>query len=209
MASVKVYNAEGKVVEEIEIELDDTLARRGNEVLAASLLRQASNARNPYAHVKTRSEVRGGGARPWRQKGVGRARHGSRRSPIWTGGGKAFGPSSDRNFTKKMNKKERRLAMQKALYLAIVDGKISLLEGLSYNEPSTRRGVKLFGDIGLDGKILFVHDYKEKAVLKTFSNIPKLTTYNASRINAFDLIAYDSILLVKDEFDKIRERWLD
>jgi large subunit ribosomal protein L4 len=209
MASVKVYNDDGKVVEEIEIELDETLARRGDEVLAQSLLRQAANTRKPYAHVKTRAEVSGGGAKPWRQKGVGRARHGSRRSPIFTGGGRAFGPTRERNFTKSMNKKERRLAMQKALYLAITGDKVSLVQGISYKEPSTKRGVKLFNDIGLEGKVLFVHDYDEKAIVKTFANIPKLTTYNASRVNAFDLLAFDKILLVRDEFEKIRERWLD
>jgi large subunit ribosomal protein L4 len=209
MAKVKVYNAEGEVVEELDIELDETLAERGEDVLAMSLIRQAANARKPYAHTKTRSEVRGGGAKPWRQKGTGRARHGSRRSPIWVGGGKAFGPGPERNHSIRMNKKERRLAMRKALYHAIVDEKITVLESLKIDKPSTKRGVKLFDDIGLHGKILFVHTYTDRAILKSFSNIPKVTMYDASRINAHDLMAFDHILCVREEFEKVRERWLN
>ena len=208
MAKVKVYNAEGKVVEELEIELDDSLAEKGEEALVLSLLRQAANARKPCAHTKTRSQVSGGGAKPWRQKGTGRARHGSRRSPIWVGGAKTFGPDNMRNYSKRLNKKERRLAMRKVLYHAIVDGKIAILQGLDYTEPSTKRGVKLFSDIGLDGKILFVHSFTEHAILKTFSNIPKLKMYDASRMNAHDILVHDYILCVRNEFDKVRERWL-
>ncbi len=209
MVKVKVYNAEGEVVEELEIELDDSLAEKGEEVLAMSLIRQAANARKQYAHCKTRSDVSGGGTKPWRQKGTGRARHGSRRSPIWAGGGKAFGPSPERNYSIRMNKKERRLAMRKALYHAIVEGKVSVLDGLEYDEPSTKRGVKLFSDIGIEGKILFLHTYTEKAILKSFSNIPKLTMYEASRINPHDIMSNDHILCVREEFEKVRERWLN
>jgi large subunit ribosomal protein L4 len=209
MAKVKVYNAEGEVIEELDVELDESLSEKGEEALAQSLIRQAANARRPYAHAKTRSEVSGGGAKPWRQKGTGRARHGSRRSPIFVGGGKAFGPRNERNFSIRMNKKERRLAMRKALYHAIVDGRIAVLDSLAIDKPSTKRGVKLFSDIGLDGKILFVHSFTDHAVLKSFSNIPKLTMYDASRINAYDLLAFDHILCAREEFDKVRERWLN
>jgi len=197
------------VVEEIEIDLDESLARRGKDILAQSLLRQAANARKPYAHTKTRSEVRGGGAKPWRQKGTGRARHGSRRSPIWVGGGSTFGPDAERNFTKGMNKKERRLAMRKAVYHAITDGKIALLTELDFNEPSTKRGVTLLKNIGLDGKTLIVHDYDEKGVRKSFTNLKKVTQYDSSRLNVFDLMTFDHVLCIKAEFDKIRERWID
>jgi large subunit ribosomal protein L4 len=209
MASIKVYNADGEVVEEIELDLDDSLAERGDDVLAFSLIRQTANARMPYAHTRTRSELRGGGAKPWRQKGVGRARHGSRRSPLWVGGGKAFGPNSRRNFEKGMNKKERRLAMRKAIYHAIIDERFSCLQGLDFDEPSTKRGLKLFRDIGIDGKILFVHNYTDTAVLKSFTNLKDVTMYGAHRLNPYDLLAFDHILCARDEFDKIRERWLD
>ena len=171
MVVLKVYNEEGKVVEEIELDLDDSLAEKGKEILALSLIRQSANARKPYAHTKTRAEVRGGGAKPWRQKGVGRARHGSRRSPIWVGGGRTFGPDNKRNFTKKMNKKERRFAMRKAFYHAIIDGRIALLKELDFDEPSTKRGLKLLDNIGLEGKILFVHNYTDKAILRSFTNL--------------------------------------
>ena len=208
MASLKVYNAEGEFVEEIEVQLDETLAHRGEDVLALSLIRQASNARSNYAHAKTRSEVRGGGAKPWRQKGTGRARVGSRRSPIWVGGGKAFGPSKNRNFKKDMNKQARRLAVKKALYHAIVDEKFALLATLDFTEPSTKRGVKLLNGVGFKGKILFIHNYSEIAILRSFSNIPKLDMYNSERINARDLLFYDGILCDRGEFELIRERWL-
>jgi large subunit ribosomal protein L4 len=209
MASLKVYNEAGEVVEEIEIDLDESLAKRGKDILAQSLLRQAANARKPYAHTKTRCEVRGGGAKPWRQKGTGRARHGSRRSPIWVGGGRTFGPDAERNYSKSMNKKERRLAMRKALYHAITDGKIALLTELDFGEPSTKRGVALLNNIGLDGKTLIVHDSGEKAVRKSFTNLKKVTQYDSSRLNVFDLMMFDHVLCIKAEFDKIRERWID
>ena len=209
MTSVKVYNAEGDVVEEIDVGFDESLRDCGDEVLALSLIRQAANARKPYAHTKRRSEARGGGSKPWRQKGIGRARHGSRRSPIWVGGGKAFGPDNRRNFTKRMNKKERRLAMQKAIYNAVVDGKVALLQGLDFEVPSTKRGLKLLSDIGLEGKVLFIHNYGEKAIVKSFTNIPGVRMYDAFRLNAFDLMAFDHILVAHEEFDKIRERWID
>jgi ribosomal protein L4 len=108
-----------------------------------------------------------------------------------------------------MNKKERRLAMRKALYHVITGNKVAVLESLDIKEPSTKRGVKLFNDIGLEGKILFVHSFTERAILKSFSNIPKLKMYDASRINVHDLLAYDHILVVRDEFEKVRERWLN
>lgn len=209
MAKVNVYNADGDVIEELEIALDESLAEKGEAALAMSLIRQAANARNPYAHAKTRSEVRGGGTKPWRQKGTGRARHGSRRSPIWVGGGKAFGPNPTRNFSFRMNKKERRLAMRKALYHAIVDGKFAVLDALKIDEPSTKRGVKLFSDIGIEGKILFMHSYTDRAILKSFTNIPAVTMYDASRINPRDILAFDHILCIREEFDKVRERWLN
>ncbi len=209
MVVLKVYNEEGKVVEEIELDLDDSLAERGEEVLALSLIRQSANARKPYTHTKTRSEVRGGGAKPWRQKGVGRARHGSRRSPIWVGGGRTFGPDNKRNYTKKMNKKERRFAMRKAFYHAITDGRIALLQELNFDEPSTKRGLKLLDNIGLEGKILFVHNYTDKAIVRSFTNLKKVTQYDSLRINTHDLLAFDHILFAREEFDKIRERWID
>ena len=209
MASLKVYDEAGEVVEEIEIDLDESLAKRGKDILAQALLRQAANARKPYAHTKSRSEVRGGGAKPWRQKGTGRARHGSRRSPIWVGGGITFGPTSERNFTKGMNKKERRLAMRKALYHAITDGKIALLTELDFGEPSTKRGVTMLKNIGLDGKTLIVHASDEMAVRRSFTNLKKVTQYDSSRLNIFDLMMFDNVLCIKAEFDKIRERWID
>lgn len=209
MASLKVYNEAGEVVEEIEVDLDESLAKKGEEILAQSLLRQAANARKPYAHTKTRSEVRGGGAKPWRQKGTGRARHGSRRSPIWVGGGRTFGPDAERNYTKGMNKKERRLAMRKALYHAITDGKVALLTELDFDEPSTKRGVALLNNIGLDGKTLIIHDSEEKAVRRSFTNLRRVTQYDSSRLNVFDLMMFDHVLCIKAEFDKIRERWID
>ncbi len=197
------------MVEEIEVDLDESLAKKGKDILAQSLLRQAANARKPYAHTKTRSEVRGGGAKPWRQKGTGRARHGSRRSPIWVGGGRTFGPDAERNYSKGMNKKERRLAMRKALYHAIIDGKVALLTELDFDEPSTKRGVTLLKNIGLDGKTLIIHDSDEKAVRKSFTNLRKITQYDSSRLNVFDLMMFDHVLCIKAEFDKIRERWID
>lgn len=208
MAIVKFYDIEGKVISEQEVPFSFEPKPNDMDLLARAIKRQLANARRNYAHTKIRSEVRGGGAKPWRQKGTGRARHGSSRSPIWKGGGVTFGPRN-RNFTVSMNKKERRRAMQVGLMSKILDEDFIVVEGLERNEPSTKDCIKVINSLSFnEGRTLFLAERDDNNLFLSFRNIKKVECLPADRVNGFSLVRNDKVLATPGAYEYIKEVWL-
>lgn len=180
-------------------------------VLSADLLHQVaasqmSNSRKVLAHTKDRSEVRGGGRKPWRQKGTGRARHGSRRSPIWVGGGITFGPTKCRNFAKKINSKMKRKAILTALSSKIRDGEIIVLDKIELSSGKTKEMAGMIEKI-IEGNnsALLLLPAKNETISRAGKNIPGLKIVNISNISILDLLNYKNLILLKDSIESFRK----
>lgn len=184
----------------------------GLEVKDHQLLHQAyetyrANGRTRYAQVKDRSEVRGGGKKPWKQKGTGRARHGSIRSPIWRGGGVTFGPSAERNFTKQINKKAKRTAVRQALSLAAKNETIKVIESVKFKEGKTKEAAALFEKMGINRGVLLVVEEKTPEVTRATNNLPFVKTVQANYLNVFDILNAHNVVITKKALEII-DAWL-
>lgn len=184
----------------------------GVEVKHHELLKQAyttylANGRENLAKTKTRGDVSGGGKKPWRQKGTGRARFGSSRVPIWRGGGITFGPTGSENYTKQLNLKAKRLAIRQALTLAADANKIVVIEDLQLKEAKTAELAKLLAKIDAKGRVLLVAEHKDEKVARASKNIPLVELTAARYINVFTVLNADTVVLTKSAVDIITE-WL-
>jgi len=203
-----MYNQEGKHVGELELSaglfdvaVDQSLV---HEVVVA----QEANARDPIAHTKTRGEVRGGGRKPWKQKGTGRARHGSRRSPIWSGGGITFGPRSIRNFAKKINKKARRKALTMVLTDKVASEKFIVIESLSFSDAKTKDLHAVLKNLPSAGKkMLLVTAPENKSVALAAKNLPKVNTIPAHALNVVELLRNEYVVVTKAAIDVITKTY--
>ncbi len=204
---VPVLNMAGEQVGEIEL-LDTVFAapvHRG--LMHQALVRQLANARLGTHKTKTRAEVRGGGRKPWRQKGTGRARHGSIRSPIWVGGGTVFGPRP-RKYTKDMPKKMRRAALRSALSAKAGEGQIIVVDRLEMEAPKTKAMIQVLNNLGVDGKrALVVLPERDWVVEKSISNLPNAKALLSSNLNIRDLLGYDVLILSQAAVEHIHA-WL-
>jgi large subunit ribosomal protein L4 len=201
MPSVRVLGGKKKA------KLDDAaFGAPFNEPLVHESVRAELAARRRGTHAtKTRGNVRGGGAKPWRQKGTGRARAGSSRSPIWTGGGTTFGPSP-RHYTFKVNRKERRAALRSALSVHAARGSVAVFDPAPFDEPSTKRAAALLADAGLRMPLLLVlADDDERAAL-SFRNIPRVSVLPASMVGVADLIGAASVVCTQAALDALTAR---
>lgn len=185
----------------------------GVEVTNHQLLRQAydaylANGRDNLAVVKTRGLVRGGGKKPWKQKGTGRARFGSSRNPIWRGGGIVFGPTGEENYTKKLPTEAKRLAIRQALSLASTDNKIVVVEKLVSKEGKTAELAKLLAKLGLKRNILIVVTEKTPELVRAAANLSGVSIVAATYVNVFDALNADSIVFTTDAL-KVTEGWLN
>jgi large subunit ribosomal protein L4 len=162
---------------------------------------QLAAARAGTHSTKTRSEVRGGGKKPWRQKGTGRARQGSIRAPQWTGGGVVFGPHP-RDHSMRVNKKEKVLALRSALTDRLAGGNVVVLDGLDFDEPRTSRAVELIETLDLAGrKLLFVVDGLEEAAIKSLRNLQTVHIVTFDQLNTYDVLASDTVVFTRDSLD--------
>jgi large subunit ribosomal protein L4 len=213
---INVYNQEAKVVGEVELS-DKVFALEANsDLIHQALVAQMSNERQVLAHTKTKSEVRGGGKKPWKQKGTGRARAGSSRSPIWVGGGVTFGPRKDRNFTKKINKKMKQRALMMVFSdrakndsLIVVD-KLEMGEFKTSKMDSLLKGLEANFKKNEEGKIgrrnvLIINSGKSKEVLNSARNLPGVEVINLENINIVDLLAKKNFILSQEAAKKIDE----
>jgi large subunit ribosomal protein L4 len=189
-----VYNTQGEQVEETELR-DDIFAAPVNEALMhQALVRQLANARQGTHATKTRGEVRGGGRKPWRQKGTGRARQGSIRAPHWRGGGTVFGPTP-RSYRQKMPRKMRRQALRSALSVKAADSQLVLLDAFEMAEPKTKEILGILENLGVQSTALILLPGRDEVVLRSVRNLPQVRTLVAQYLNVRDLLKYDYILM--------------
>lgn len=196
MPAVKIYNMEGSVVGERELD-PKVFAISGNPALLHQVVVAArANARLSLAHTKTRGEVRGGGKKPWKQKGTGRARHGSIRSPIWRGGGVTFGPRKERNWEQRLSKTMRRKALLMCLSDKVSSGRLVLLDRLELSAPKTKQIAALLAKLPVSGKILLaVPSLGETAVVRASRNLPAVEVIGAANLNALAIVGHETLML--------------
>lgn len=204
MAKVNVLNMAGEAVGEIELK-DEIFGIEINEYAVLEVVKNyLANQRQGTQSAKTRSEVKGGGKKPYRQKGTGRARQGSRRAPNHVGGGVVFAPKP-RDYRYTINKKVKRLAMKSALSSKVAENEIIILDALSMNEPKTKEMIKVLGAVNAQKKALIVLPEKDINVIKSASNIPGVKTTLVTEMNVYDIVNHTSFIVTKDAVSKIEE----
>jgi large subunit ribosomal protein L4 len=204
MPTVEVYNVKGEQVGEVELNADIFAAEINESLLFDVSQMLLAGRRRGTASTKNRSEVRGGGRKPWRQKGTGRARHGSIRSPIWTGGGVTFGPKP-RHYGYQLPKKARRAALYSALSSKLSGGKLTVLDSLTLAEPKTREIISLLNNLNIEGSVLLITADSDMNIFKSGRNIPGVTTAIAEKINVLDILNHETLLLTRDAVARIEE----
>ena len=203
MANVSVYNIEGKEVGSIELN-DAVFGVEVKEHLVhMAVVNQLANNRQGTQSAKTRSEVSGGGRKPWRQKGTGHARQGSTRSPQWTGGGVVFAPKP-RDYSFKMNKKEKRIALLSALSSKVADNKIVVLDAFNLDEVKTKKFAEVMSNLKVD-KALVVIEGENKNVVLSGRNIPTVKVSATNEINTYDVLKYETLVVTKAAVEKLEE----
>jgi len=208
-----VYNLKNEVVGTMELPAE-VFGTKWNATLVQQVLEaQLANARQPWAHVLDRSEVRGGGKKPWRQKGTGRARHGSTRSPIWVGGGKAHGPRNDKDYSQKVNKKMKRVALFSVLSKKAKDGEVRIFDSLVLETPKTKNIALALktalsprkGDKRFD--VLLVSDNSNKSLFRATSNLQKTKTIEAGSLNVYDIMNHKNLFIDKSVVETIEKHY--
>ena len=204
MAKIDVLDINGKKVDNITLN-DDVFAITPNEqALFDAVMFQRANVRQGTHSVKNRSAVSGGGRKPWRQKGTGRARQGTIRAPQWRGGGVVFGPTP-RKYTLKMNKKVRRLALKSALSTKLINGDIIVIDNLNLTTPKTKEFVQVVNNLNIDRKGLFVTANIDENVYLATRNVNNILVQEPSEINVLDLLNVNKLVLTVEAVNKIEE----
>lgn len=177
-----------------------------HDLLRSAYLSYLAKRRRVSARTKTRGEVRGGGAKPWRQKGTGRARFGSSRNPIWVGGGVAFGPTGQENYQIKLNKATKQLALRQALSLAAKEDRLKIIETFECKEGKVNQTATLLKKIGLSGTVLIVVSLKDDLVERATRNLPNVKAVGQTYLNVFDIMNADHILMSRKSLEAINQR---
>ncbi len=187
-----------------EVNLDPLVfgVEPNNPVMHQVVTAQLAAARSGSASTKTRSEVRGGGRKPWRQKGLGRARHGSIRAPQWVGGGVVFGPHP-RDFSQRTPKKMKKLALARALSARAAEGQIKVVETLDWTEPKTKTAAELLRALEVEGKVLIVLGPTDRVAERSFRNLPQVMILRASQLNAYDVLWAESVIFTTDTLGSV------
>ncbi|MCR4723401.1 MAG: 50S ribosomal protein L4 [Eubacteriales bacterium] len=198
-----MYNKDGQIVGSVDLS-DEIFGITPNEaVVHQSVVAYLANQRQGTQSAKTRSEVSGGGKKPWRQKGTGRARAGTSRSPLWYHGGVIFAPKP-RDYSQSMNKKMKRLAMKSVLSAKVQDKELFVIDALTFDEPKTKEMVKVLDNLKL-AKTLVVTADSDRNVFKSVNNIATAKCTTVGELNVYDMLKYDNLLVTKDSVDKIEE----
>jgi large subunit ribosomal protein L4 len=203
MATVPVKNIEGKTVGSIELNDNIFGVEVSDHAVHMAVVQYLANRRQGTKSTKTRAEVRGGGRKPWRQKGTGRARQGSIRSPQWTGGGVVFAPKP-RDFSIKLNKKQKRLALKSALTDKVKRDKLVLLDSINLSEVKTKTMVSVCEKLDTPNA-LFVMSGSNTNVMLSARNIPDIKTAGVNTINVYDILKYDSFVVTKEAVEQMQE----
>ena len=204
MPKIDVYDIKGKKVSDVEL-AESVFGIEPNETIVHSVLvNYLANQRQGTQSTKTRAEVRGGGRKPWRQKGTGRARQGSIRAPQWIKGGIALGPKP-RSYKYSVNKKERRLALKSVLSSKVIENQLVVVDSLPLKEIKTKSMVSALNNLKVEGKTLIVLPEKNENVQKSARNIENVKTTLVNTINVYDLLKYNKLVLTLDAVKKIEE----
>ncbi|MEK9130010.1 MAG: 50S ribosomal protein L4 [Patescibacteria group bacterium] len=221
---IAVYNQEGNKIEEQELNPAIFNVEAKSEVIHQIVVAQMANARQVLAHTKTRGQVRGGGRKPWKQKGTGRARAGTTRSPLWKGGGIVFGPTKERNFSQKVNKKMKKKALFMVLSDKVANNAMTVLDKIELKEGKTKVFLKTLKDLNklfqlssekqVENKkenksILVVVEKKNEYLVRAIKNVPKILTIRADCLNVVDLLKYKYLLITKEGIKKIEKTYLN
>lgn len=226
MPNVNTYNIKGEKVGTTKLSPAIFDVEINSDLVHQAMVTQLANSRQVIAHVKDRSEVRGGGRKPWRQKGTGRARHGSIRSPIWRGGGTTFGPTKERVFKKKINKKMKQKALFMVLTSKVKDNELILLDKLELKEPKTRLMAEILENIlkkqetpshttgqAINKKqtksVLMVIPKRDENIIRANKNIPYSKTLRADSLSILDLLSFKYLLLPKEAIKVIEKTYLE
>lgn len=204
MPKVALYNQAGSQVGEVELADAVFGIEPNNSVLFDAIVMQRASQRQGTAKVKGRSEVAGGGRKPWRQKGTGRARQGSIRSPQWRGGGIVFGPTP-RSYSYKLPKKVRRLAIKSALSSKVLENELLVLEGLAFDAPKTKEMTSVLKGLEINRKALIVTADASENVALSARNIPGVTVITANGVNVLDVVSHDKVIFTKEAVQKLEE----
>jgi len=202
---LKIQDSKGKSQGELEVKFELIENSKGEQAVHDAVTAYRAAQRSGTACTKTVGEVRGSNKKPWKQKGTGRARAGSVRSPLWPGGGVVFGPKP-RDFTKKINKKTRQLALRKALSERLKAGDVLVVDDLKISAPKTKEMVALLAALKLDGTTLIVQPDINKNLLLASRNIPDLTVTTSDNLNTYDVLRPDKLVFTKSSFEKIEAR---
>lgn len=204
MPKVTLYDMSGAQIGELELN-DSIFGIEPNEAVMADFVKmQLANKRQGSSSTKTRAEVRGGGRKPWRQKGTGRARVGSTRNPVWVGGGVAFGPRP-RDYSYRLPKKIRRLALKSAYSTKVKENSIIVVDKLEFAEPKTKDMLKTLDALNITNKTLVVTVDGDVNVTKSARNIPGVKPLRVDYVNVYDLLKYDTLLITKDAVKRVEE----
>lgn len=204
MLTVKVYNQEGSEVKDLELNEAVFGIEPNKQALFDMVLLQRASLRQGTHKVKNRTEVSGGGKKPWRQKGTGRARQGSIRAPQWRGGGVVFGPTP-RSYKFKLNRKVRRLALKSALSTKINDNEFMALEAIKFDAPKTKEMVKVLANLDAPTKTLIVVDEIDENVARSANNIPGVKLLDARRVNVYDILNSDKLIMTEAAIKSVEE----
>lgn len=204
MPKVNVYNQLGEVVGDIELNEAIFGIEVNEHVVYEVVKNHLANRRQGTQSAKTRAEVRGGGRKPWRQKGTGRARQGSIRAPQWKGGGVVFAPKP-RSYRYSVPKKVRRLAMRSVLTSKVLEGELRILDALTIDAFSTKKAKEILKNLNLETKTIIVLPEGNEKIVKSFANLPKVETVVVDYMNVYDLLRFDNLVIVKNALSKIEE----
>lgn len=205
MSKIDVLNVKGEKVKDITLNKEIWNIEPNDVVLYDAIMLAQSNTRQGTHSVKSRAEVSGGGRKPWRQKGTGRARQGSTRAPYWYHGGVAFGPQTEKNYTKKMNRKERRLALKSALSYKVLDNELIVLDSLSLESNKTKEMKDILANLKVDRNILVVVDELDDNVVLATRNLNNVLLLSADEINTMDIVSANVLIATEDAIKSVEE----
>ena len=210
---IKMYDQLGKDLGQVELPAEIFGLELNEDLVHQAVVAQMANCRQVIAHTKDRSEVRGGGRKPWQQKGTGRARHGSIRSPIWIGGGVTFGPTKDRNYSKKINKKMKRKALFMALSSKAKDNELILVDKFSLAEAKTKNFLEVVAKLGtaldkdLKKSTMLVLSSPDEKIIRASKNVSKIKILSAKSLNIVDVLRYKHLIIPKEAIKVIGEHY--
>jgi len=204
MPTVQVIDTSGKKIKEVKAPDEIFAVPLKEHLLYEAVINYRANQRQGTASTKTRGDVRGGGRKPWRQKGTGRARAGSNRSPIWKGGGTTFGPRP-RDYSYSLPKKAKKNALKSALSMKLAENQLLIVDALELKEPQTKQAVALIRGLKVDS-VLIVDKHDNKNLFLSTRNIPKTKVVDVNQVNVYDVLNYNWLVLTKRAFDSLTEK---